>query len=288
MDMIRLQSTKNINQTHNSEYEKARLFQEFQRQGLNPDQARAAIADVEFEQTHRISRAQWLAARAAWAEDDARTAILSGVEGDPPYPTLPGVPRAESMFRNYLKWVADLEKEVARLEAAIAGVADVAAVVPELQAKRADVLARLARRAAEWLTGGIQDAPSATELTALDVEIATAAAKAEVSEAAASQVERRLADRRAQLHRLQQRRQEFLRAALLEKLDAEAAEGARKLKRQLREVGEYVRRVQALANAAGVNRSYPDVGLRLAPTGVELQAVEKLTQEWEAQPTTTN
>jgi hypothetical protein len=270
------------------EYERARQHTFYRKQGLSDDQARAAIDDAEFEAQHGISRQQWLAARAAHAQQDREAELLAPIEGDPPFPTLPGVPRAESMFRNYCRWVSSVEADVARLERVLSGVEADVGSVETLKEQRASTLAKLAKSATAWLVGESQEGPpKAAELASLDEEIVVAAARAEISAAAQVQVEKRLADRRLQLRRLQERKQEFLRAALKERLDAEVAEGSKKLKSQLKAVSDYVRRVESLSRAAGFSRNFPDMGLNFALTGAETGAVEALVKSWEA-PTTTN
>jgi hypothetical protein len=270
------------------EYERARRFQDALRQGMDNSQAAAFVDEIEFEAQHGISRQQWLAARAAWARQDYEAELLSSVEGELPFDPVPDTPAAESNYRNYNRWVSDLEKDVQRLERVVAGVEADMQAVPSLKERRTATLTRLARSAAAWLSGESQEEPQATELTSLDVALVEASARAEISAAAAGQVERRLADRRMQLDRLRQRRDEFKKAALRERFEHEVEYGKRKLKAQLKSVSEYYRRVAALARAAEVNFYTSDFGLNFAPTSVEVQAVEAITKSWETPLTNTN
>jgi hypothetical protein len=137
-----------------SEYERARRFQDALRQGMDNSQAAEFVEESYFYDEHRMSRAQWLAARAAWAKDDAKTAVLESVEADtPPYPPVKGSPVAESSYRNYCLWVADMGRDVARLERVLQGTEADREAVPALQARRASLLSRLATRTAAWLSG---------------------------------------------------------------------------------------------------------------------------------------
>jgi hypothetical protein len=138
---------------NSSEHERARRHQYFLSEGMDNEQARQAVEDSFFEDEHRIPRQQWLAARAFHAESDRKDAVLSSVEGDPPYTPVADTPRYESAYRNYNRWVADMGRDVARLERVLAGTEADREAVPALQARRASLLSRLATRTAAWLSG---------------------------------------------------------------------------------------------------------------------------------------
>src|SRR5262249_40289778 len=145
------------------------------------------------------------------------TAVLAPVNGPVPdrfeRPSKELAPVAE--YIAYRKWCASLEREIARLEAVRSGaVADVDAANDAANRRKGFLQAAASRLASFW-SGEADSAPDAAdELAVLDTAVATATARAEITAAAAAQLDRKISDEKERLVRLKARRPEFLQPAL--------------------------------------------------------------------------